>query len=73
MPSPACYPVLRHSHPFQLRTKCMFPCLLPQATPEQSAAVSAYVEAASRKSDLERTELQKEKTGVNTGGGGAWG
>mgnify|MGYP001807208883 CR=1 FL=1 len=47
-----------------------------QATPEQSAAVTAYVEAASRKSDLERTELQKDKTGVPTGeqrGGGEQG
>lgn len=29
--------------------------------------MEAYVDAASRKSDLERTELQKEKTGVDTG------
>jgi len=36
-------------------------------TPEQRAAVEAYREAASRKSELERTELQKEKTGVFTG------
>lgn len=34
---------------------------------EQSEAVTAYVEAAARKSDLERTELAKEKTGVFTG------
>ena len=27
----------------------------------------AYVEATSRKSDLERTELQKDKSGVFTG------
>ncbi len=27
-----------------------------------------YIESAARKSDLERTELQKDKTGVNTGG-----
>jgi leucyl-tRNA synthetase len=32
-------------------------------TPEQRAAVQAYRAAAARKSDLERTELQKEKTG----------
>ena len=36
-------------------------------TADQRAAVTAYTEAASRKSDLERTELQKEKTGVFTG------
>jgi leucyl-tRNA synthetase len=36
-------------------------------TPEQRAAVQAYRTAAARKSDLERTELQKVKTGVPTG------
>jgi leucyl-tRNA synthetase len=36
-------------------------------TPAQKAAVDAYVEAAARKSDLERTDLAKEKTGVFTG------
>jgi len=36
-------------------------------TPEQRAAVAAYQEAARRKSDLERTDLAKEKTGVFTG------
>ena len=36
-------------------------------TPEQRAAVKAYQEAAAKKSDLERTELSKEKTGVFTG------
>ena len=36
-------------------------------TPEQREAVSAYVTAASHKSDLERTELDKSKTGVFTG------
>jgi leucyl-tRNA synthetase len=36
-------------------------------TPEHRAAVSAYQEAAARKSDLDRTELCKEKTGVFTG------
>ncbi|KAK6932771.1 Methionyl/Leucyl tRNA synthetase [Dillenia turbinata] len=34
---------------------------------DQSKCVEEYKEAASRKSDLERTELQKEKTGVFTG------
>jgi leucyl-tRNA synthetase len=33
----------------------------------QRAAVDAYRDAASRKSELERTELQKDKTGVFTG------
>ncbi len=37
------------------------------ATLEQRAAVKAYQEAAARKSDLERTELQKMKTGCFTG------
>lgn len=36
-------------------------------TPEQREAVNAYQEAASRKSDFERTELAKTKTGVFTG------
>ena len=36
-------------------------------TPEQKTAVDAYKQAASRKSDLERTELAKKKTGVFTG------
>lgn len=36
-------------------------------TPEQRDAVHKYVEEASLKSDLERTELNKEKTGVFTG------
>jgi leucyl-tRNA synthetase len=36
-------------------------------TKEHRAAVDAYREAAARKSELERTELQKDKTGVFTG------
>ncbi|MCB2203235.1 leucine--tRNA ligase [bacterium] len=36
-------------------------------TSEQRDAVSTYIDAASRKNDLERTELAKEKTGVFTG------
>lgn len=36
-------------------------------TAEQKAAVEAYQDAAARKSDLERTDLAKEKTGVFTG------
>ncbi|WP_028561699.1 leucine--tRNA ligase [Paenibacillus pinihumi] len=37
------------------------------ATAEQRQAVEAYQEAAARKSDLERTDLAKDKTGVFTG------
>lgn len=36
-------------------------------TPEQKEAVVAYIEAAAKKSDLERTDLAKDKTGVFTG------
>jgi leucyl-tRNA synthetase len=36
-------------------------------TPEQRAAVDAYNAEVSKKSDLERTELAKDKTGVFTG------
>ena len=36
-------------------------------TEEQRAAVEAYQEQAARKSDLERTDLAKDKTGVFTG------
>ncbi|MGE0142828.1 MAG: leucine--tRNA ligase [Planctomycetota bacterium] len=36
-------------------------------TPAQRTAVDAYVAAAATKSELERTELQKTKTGVFTG------
>ncbi|MBE8843940.1 leucine--tRNA ligase [Enterococcus faecalis] len=35
--------------------------------PEQTAAVEAYIEETSKKSDLNRTDLAKEKTGVFTG------
>jgi len=38
------------------------------STKAQRNEVSHYIELASRKSDIERTELQKEKTGVFTGG-----
>ncbi|KZE41937.1 leucine--tRNA ligase [Brevibacillus parabrevis] len=42
--------------------------LVAQITsPEQKAAVEAYLEQAKHKSDLERTDLAKEKTGVFTG------
>jgi len=53
----ATYMVIAPEHPFiDLLTK-----------PEQAAQVKAYREQAARKSDLERTELAKEKTGVFTG------
>lgn len=42
--------------------------IVPEITSEaQSDAVKAYIEATSRKSDLERTDLSKEKSGVWTG------
>jgi leucyl-tRNA synthetase len=37
-------------------------------TADRRTAVTAYREAAARKSDLQRQELEKEKTGVFTGG-----
>ena len=53
----ATYMVIAPEHPF-------VPDL---TTPEQKAAVEAYIDAAARKSDLERTDLAKDKTGVFTG------
>jgi leucyl-tRNA synthetase len=51
------YMVLSPEHP-----------LVPKiASSAQKAAVEAYVEAAARKSDLERTDLAKDKSGVFTG------
>jgi len=43
------------------------PLLAKLTTPEQKKAVDAYVLASAHKSDLERTDLSKEKTGVFTG------
>jgi leucyl-tRNA synthetase len=43
------------------------PLVAEITTPEARAAVTAYQEEARRKSDLERTDLAKEKTGVFTG------
>ncbi|HVR02935.1 MAG TPA: leucine--tRNA ligase, partial [Polyangia bacterium] len=43
------------------------PLVSELTTPEQCAAVEAYQAAARHKSDLERTDLAKEKTGVFTG------
>jgi leucyl-tRNA synthetase len=53
----ATYMVLAPEHPLVERI----------TTPEQRRAVRAYQEEAARKSDLERTELAKKKTGVFTG------
>ncbi|MGA2640161.1 MAG: leucine--tRNA ligase [Spirochaetia bacterium] len=53
----ATYMVLAPEHP-----------LVPKiTTPAQKRAVDDYVKAASMKSDMERTELAKDKTGVFTG------
>ncbi|HEX2730702.1 MAG TPA: leucine--tRNA ligase [Polyangiaceae bacterium] len=43
------------------------PMTLGLASATQAEAVQAYAEQASRKSDLERTGTNKEKTGVDTG------
>lgn len=43
------------------------PLLAQITTPGQQAEVDAYVQKAGGMSDLERTELQKSKTGIFTG------
>lgn len=43
------------------------PALQAMVTPAHREAVDAYVKASSVKSDLDRTDLSKEKTGVFTG------
>ncbi len=53
----ATYMVLSPEHPLVARI----------TSPEQATAVKAYQEAAARKSDFERTEVAKKKTGVFTG------
>ncbi len=53
----ATYMVLAPEHPLVSRI----------STPAQRAEVTAYVEQAARKSDMERTEVAKHKTGVFTG------
>jgi leucyl-tRNA synthetase len=53
----ATYMVVAPEHPFVDRL----------TTPEQKEAVAAYVKQASLKSDLDRTDLAKTKTGVFTG------
>ena len=53
---------------------CSYCCLAPEhplvqelVTPEHKAEVDAYIEKCSHKSDLDRTELNKDKTGVFIG------
>ncbi|MBN1394510.1 MAG: leucine--tRNA ligase [Pirellulales bacterium] len=53
----ATYMVIAPEHPFVERL----------TTPDQQQAVRDYCEQAARKSDLDRTDLAKEKTGVWTG------
>lgn len=53
----ATYCVLAPEHPFVSHI----------TTVEQKADVEAYIQACATKSDLQRTELNKEKTGVFTG------
>jgi leucyl-tRNA synthetase len=53
----ATYMVIAPEHPYAERL----------TTPEQTAAVKAYCDQAARKSDLDRTDLAKDKTGVFTG------
>jgi leucyl-tRNA synthetase len=43
------------------------PLALLLATDEQRELVTTYIDSASRKNDLERTELAKEKSGIWTG------
>jgi leucyl-tRNA synthetase len=53
----ATYMVIAPEHPFVERL----------TAPEQAEAVRAYCDKAARKSDLDRTDLSKDKTGVFTG------
>lgn len=53
----ATYMVIAPEHPFVQQL----------TTPDQASAVQAYCDQAAAKSDLERTELSKSKTGVFTG------
>ncbi|MDH7484243.1 MAG: leucine--tRNA ligase, partial [Spirochaetales bacterium] len=53
----ATYMVLAPEHPLVARI----------TTPDRMTEVHAYIEAAAAKSDLERTDLNKDKTGVFTG------
>ena len=53
----ATYMVISPEHPYVERL----------TKPEQAVAVRQYCEQSARKSDLDRTDLAKEKTGVFTG------
>tara|TARA_Y100000590_G_scaffold17598_1_gene21050 strand:- start:3839 stop:6256 length:2418 start_codon:yes stop_codon:yes gene_type:complete len=53
----ATYMVMAPEHPF----------VKTLVTPEQKEVVNQYIDNASKKSDLDRTELNKEKTGVFLG------
>ena len=53
----ATYMVIAPEHPLVKRL----------TTPDQAAAVNAYIEAAARKSDLDRTDMSKSKSGVFSG------
>ena len=53
----ATYMVLAPEHPLVQKI----------ASAEQKAAIAAYIDSAAKKSDLERTDLAKDKTGVFTG------
>jgi len=53
----ATYMVIAPEHPFVARL----------TTPDQKAAVEAYVQAAASKSDRDRQDVNKKKTGVFTG------
>jgi len=53
----ATYMVIAPEHPFVQRL----------TSPDQAHAVRAYCQKAARKSDLDRTDLAKDKTGVFTG------
>lgn len=53
----ATYMVIAPEHPYVEKL----------TTPDNAEAVKAYCEAAAMKSDLDRTELSKDKTGVFTG------
>ncbi|HLA85020.1 MAG TPA: leucine--tRNA ligase [Thermoguttaceae bacterium] len=53
----ATYMVIAPEHPFVRRL----------TQPERAEAVEAYCQGAARKSDMDRTDLAKEKTGVFTG------
>jgi len=75
------FKVAKNSHEFTVFTTrpdtlfgCTYCVLAPEhplvnalVTPKQKAAVEAYIAMTSAKSDMERTELNKDKTGVFTG------